>query len=494
MRLRVKILKFIAGRPIAILDEETAIRVNVHVNERIIILNDHKKIIAVVDTSKGSLLKKDEIAISNEVINALGLKEDDFVEVSIAEKPESLHIIKKKMDGGILKPEEIERIIKDIVNNALTEAEISYFVAAVYKNGMNDKETESLISSMVSTGKQLHFKGQVVDKHSIGGIAANRTTMIVVPICAAAGLTMPKTSSRAITSAAGTADVVEAIAKVEFTAEQIEHMVKKIGACMVWGGSLGLSPADDKLIQIERILSLDPKAQLLASVLSKKISVGSKYIIIDIPFGKSAKVSQVEGLQLKKDFEKFGKKFGLKLKCVLTKGDEPIGRGVGPLLEVRDVIKVLKREEDCPKDLEAKSLFLAGEIFELCGKAEKGEGEKLASAILDSGRAFNKFKEIIEAQSGKIPSEKEIQSRLGLFRKDFVAEKDSKITEISNKKINLIGSIAGSPMDKGAGLYLYHHVGDEVKKGEPLFTIYSESPARLKNAFELSEKVQPIVY
>ncbi|MEK6885485.1 MAG: thymidine phosphorylase [Nanoarchaeota archaeon] len=493
MRLKVKILRFLAGRPIAILDSRTATKINIHVGERILIQDHNNGIISVVDTSKGSLLKADEIAVSNEIVSALGLKEDELVEVSIAERPESAFLIKKKMDGDVLEKKNIFKIIKDIVDNALTEAEIAYFVAAVYKNGMNDIETKNLIDAMVSTGTRLKFEGRVADKHSIGGIAANRTTPIVIPICASTGLIMPKTSSRAITSAAGTADVIESIADVEFSAEQIEKIVHKVGACMVWGGSLGLSPADDKLIQVEKILSLDPKAQLLASVLSKKISVGSKYVLIDIPYGKSAKVDFKEAKILKKDFEKFGKMFGLKLNCILTIGDQPIGHGMGPLLEIRDIINVLQRRENV-SDLEEKAILLSAEILELCGKARKGKGEAMAKEILESGKAFEKFKEIIEAQNGKVPSVQEIEYRLGKFRHDIIAEFNLTLKSIDNKKMSFLATIAGSPMDKGAGIYLYKHVGETIERGEKIMTIYSESEARLKNTLDLYKKVKPIEF
>jgi len=493
MKLKVKILRFLAGRPIAILDDRTAIKINIHVGERIFIQNHSHNIISVIDTSKGGLLKSDEIAVSNEIVSALGLKEDEFVEVSIAERPESSFLIKKKMDGCKLEKQEILKVIQDIVNNALTEAEIAYFVAAVYKSGMNDEETKNLIDAMVSTGTRLKFEGKVADKHSIGGIAANRTTPIVIPICATTGLIMPKTSSRAITSAAGTADVIESIANVEFSAEQIEKIVHKAGACMVWGGSFGLSPADDKLIQVEKILSLDPKAQLLASVLSKKISVGSKYVLIDIPYGKSAKVNLKEGQILKKEFEKFGKMFGLKLKCVLTIGDQPIGHGMGPLLEMRDIINVLQRKQNIP-DLEEKAILLSAEILELTGKAKKGKGITMAKQILESGKAFEKFKEIIEAQEGKVPSVQEIEYRLGKYRHDIIAEFNVNIKSIDNKKMNFLATIAGSPMDKGAGIYLYKHVGEKIERGEKIATIYSESEARLKNSLDLYKRIKPIEF
>lgn len=491
MKLKVKVLRFLAGRPIAVLNQSTANRINVHVGERIELSKYADSIVSIVDVSK-DFIGKEEVAVSEEIIESLNIKENDEVEVSLANKPQSTLYIKRKMDGETLNKEEIHSIIKDIVENALTEAETAYFVAAVYKNKMTSLETEYLISSMVSVGKRLSFDGVVVDKHSIGGIAANRTTPIVVSICAAAGLTMPKTSSRAITSAAGTADVIESIARVEFNTEELKHIVKKTGACLAWNGILGLSPADDKLIQTERVLGLDPEAQLLASVLSKKIAVGSKYVLIDIPFGKSAKVTKERANDLKRKFEFFGKRFGLTLKCLLTNGEQPIGNGIGPLLEIRDVIKVLKREKDAPKDLEKKALILAGEILELSGKVKKGKGEQEAVNILNSGKAFHKFKEIIEAQSGKVPSFEEIQKKVGKFKKDIISDKNFKIKEINNKSMNLLASIAGSPMDKGSGIYLYHHIGDKIKKGDKLCTMYSDSKTRLENTLDLYNKLEPI--
>lgn len=493
MKLKIKVLSFSAGRPISILNASTASKINVHVGERILISKYGDNIISIIDVSR-NFIKSDEIAVSTEIIDKLKINEGDEVEVSLAQKPESTLFIRKKIDGIALSKEEIFHIIKDIVENALTEAEIAYFVSAVYKHGMNEAETKALINAMVSTGKKLNFTGKVVDKHSIGGIAGNRTTPLVVSICAAAGLTMPKTSSRAITSAAGTADVVESIARVEFSAEEIKKIVEKTGGCMVWGGSLGLSPADDKLIQVERILNLDPEPQLLASVLSKKISIGSEYVLIDIPYGKSAKVDRKKGKELKRKFEKLGKSFGLKLKCVLTNGEQPIGNGIGPFLEIRDIIKVLKNEISAPKDLKKKAIFLAGEIFELVGKARKGQGQKLAENLLVSGKAFEKFKDIIEAQSGKVPSIMDIEKKLGGKKKDILAQSNAVIKEINNKNINFLANIAGSPMDKGAGLYLHKHLGEKVKKGEKILTIYSESESRLSRALEFFNNLKPIVY
>ena len=301
---------------------------------------------------------------------------------------------------------------------------------------------------------------------------------------------MPKTSSRAITSAAGTADVMEAICKVNFSKEEIEKIVRKTNACMVWGGALGFAPADDKIIRVENLISIDPEPNLIASILAKKLSVGSKYVLIDIPCGKYAKVNKKQATELKNKFETIGKRFKLKLKCVITNGSQPIGNGIGPILELRDIISILKNQADCPKDLKNKALFLAGEILELCGKAKKDNGYKIAEGILASGKAFDKFKEIVEAQKGSISKNK---LALAKFFHVIFAEKSAKIAEIDNKKINLLARIAGSPNDKKAGLYLWRHVGEKIKKGDKLLTIYSSSDKKLKDAVDFYKKNKIII-
>ena len=298
---------------------------------------------------------------------------------------------------------------------------------------------------------------------------------------------MPKTSSRAITSAAGTADVIETIAKVEFSPKELRKIMSKVGAFMVWGGALGMVPADAKIIRIEKSLKIDPEAQLLASILSKKIAAGSKYILVDIPYGKNAKFSKQKALKLKKKFEKLGGYFRKKIKVVLTEGKQPIGNGVGPVLELIDVINILNPTKKGPKDLEDKSLFLAGQLLELTKKSKKGKGEDLARQILYSGKALEKFNQIIKAQGGNSK-----KLNLGKFKKEIFAKNSGKIREIHNKKINFLARVAGCPLDKGSGLYLHVHLNDKVKKGEKILTIYSESKPRLNGALNEYKKIKPI--
>jgi putative thymidine phosphorylase len=490
MELKVRLLKWAAGIPVAMVNHKTAQLMGIHENDRISIQKLSKKdgkFSTIVDIVE-KIVKENEIGISSEIKEIFGLENKQNVDINIAESPASLSFIKKKIDKKRLSKQEIEEIIKDIVSNSLSDPEIALFVSGMYENKMDFKETIDLINAFLESGERLSFPGKiVVDKHSIGGIPGNRTTPIIVSICAAAGLTFPKTSSKAITSAAGTADVIGAIAKVEFSEKELKNIIKKVGACMIWGGSLDLVPADSKIIRIEKMLKIDPRAQLLASIMSKKLAVGSKYVLIDIPYGKTAKVEKKGGLELKRDFEKIGRYFKLKLKVVLTKGDQPIGNGIGPLLELIDIIKVLNPSEEGPKDLEKKSLFLAGQILEMTHKAKKGCGINIAKEILDSGKAFEKFLQIIKAQKGSIK-----HLELGKFRKDMLVKSSGKISEIDNLKINLLGRIAGCPIDKSSGLYLHAHVNDRLKKGDKLLTIYAESKLRLLDAIKYYNKEKPI--
>ena len=337
---------------------------------------------------------------------------------------------------------------------------------------------------MVKSGYQLKLRGKVVDKHCIGGVAGNRTTPIVVSICASAGLKIPKTSSRAITSAAGTADVIEVIAKIDFSIKELKKILSKTNACFVWGGALGLAPVDDKIIKVERIVKIDSTAQLLASILSKKISVDSKYVLIDIPYGPSAKVTKGKAQKLKLKFLNLSKKFDLKLDVILTDGSEPIGYGIGPVLEIIDIINVLKISKDAPNDLREKCLILSGRLFELAGKAKKGQGKKLAKKLLDSGKAFDKFKQIIKAQKGSLKKE----LKPGKYSHVVLAKNKNKIKHIDNKLINSLARQAGCPEDKEAGIFFHKKAHYQIKKADKIMTIYATSKEKLKHAIKFYNK------
>lgn len=192
---------------------------------------------------------------------------------------------------------------------------------------MTTAETLGLTRAMANVGERLSWASPlIVDKHCIGGIPGNRTSMIVVPIVAAHGLIIPKTSSRAITSPSGTSDTMEVLANVDISAERMQAIVAKENAVLAWGGRVNLSPADDILISVERPLRIDTFEQMVASILSKKLAAGSTHLVIDIPVGPTAKVrSQQEAVRLRKLFEYVATHLGITVDIVLTNGSQPIG-------------------------------------------------------------------------------------------------------------------------------------------------------------------------
>lgn len=491
MKLKAKFIDWSAGLPVAMMNKKTASKMGVNTRGRISLKKDSKdapEYSTLVDIIEG-LVKEDEIAISKEMKEKMHVsKEGQLVEVNLTGSPNSLKFVKNKLENKRLSKKEVEEIISDIVSNELSQPETALFISAMYVNGMTFKETTYLIDSIIKKGHTLNLKNKIVaDKHSIGGIPGNRTTPLVVAICAAEGLTMPKNSSKAITSAAGTADTVETLTDVEFSVEKLEKIVKKTGASLAWGGSVGMVPADSKIIRVEKMIQLDPRAQLLASIMSKKLAVGSNHIIIDIPYGSTAKVTKKEAENLKKEFKKLAKHYDIEMEVVLTKADGPIGKGIGPVLEMKDILGILDPEKKGPRDLEDKAVFLAGNLLEMSDKAEKGKGEQKARETLHSGKAFKKFEEIIKSQNGKI---EELEP--GKHKKEVYAGKSGKIKNIDNELVNLVARNAGCPADKKAGICLAVEKGEEVKKNQKLFTIFAESKSRIETARDFCDKHNPV--
>ncbi len=485
MKLRVKDLDITTGGIlIAILHKKDAKKLDLHSGDRVIVKDGGgREATCILDISESEkTVSEGSIGLFEEALAHLRVKHGSEVHVSFTGKPESVGHIRDKLLGKHLGYQELYHIVDDIVHDRLTDIEKTYFVAGGFTRGLNTRETVDLTKAMVRTGEKLKFPGTVLDKHSIGGVPGNRTTMIIIPIITAAGFTMPKTSSRAITSPAGTADTMECLARVELSRTEILHVVKKTGGCMVHGGAMQLAPADDKIIEIEHPLSIDAEGQLLASVMAKKYSVSSRHVLIDIPMGKSTKArTKKEAEHLREMFCLIGKKLGMNVKVIVTDGSQPIGRGIGPLLEAQDVLAVLRRDPSAPQDLKKKALMMAGILLEMTGKYKNGL--QTASEILDSGKAWKKMQEIIVVQ-GKVKKPK-----LGLYHFVVRSGSSGKVRVIDNELIAKIARIAGAPEDKGSGMYLQKHVHDSVKKGEELYTVYAETPQKLDLAVEfLREK------
>jgi thymidine phosphorylase len=207
------------------------------------------------------------------------------------------------------------------------------------------------------------------------------------------------------------------------------------------------------------------------------VAAGSTHILIDIPYGPYAKTKTIDtAKEMKTDFETLGKKLGVKVLVNLSDGSQPVGNGIGPALEAADIVKILKNEPDAPRDLKEKTLYLSGLIIEFDPKVKKGEGVEIARKILESGRAWERFKKICEAQGGLkgIPVAK--------FTQDILAKNGGKVVEFNNKKLSKVATLAGCPSQWAAGVYLYKHLNDKVEKGEKLYTIHSNSEGELNLA------------
>ena len=474
MNFQTSDLDMESDAPLALMNRADAEEMDVHPLDRIRISQDGKETtIAVVDITD-HLVEEGTLGLSK-VLEFSG-----EIQVDLAEKPESVSYIREKMDGKEWTEEQIHEIVEDIDKNALSDIEMGAYASAVYMEGLSVWESIQLTKAMVDVGDQLEWTTDTVaDKHSIGGVPGNRVTPIIIPIIAANGITIPKTSSRAITSPAGTADTMEAIADVSFPVERIKEIVEKTNGCLVWGGAVNLSPVDDKIIEAEYPLSLDPEGQVIASVLSKKRSVGSNHVIIDLPYGKGSKLGDIEAARdLGRKFKIVGSKLGMNIRCTITRGDQPIGRGIGPALEARDCLEVLKGEG--PDDLRVKSVELADALLDLCGE------EPNSDAMLDSGEALEKFRDILKEQNGDHEIEPE-DIEVGEFTADITADETGRVNNLANEDIGKVASRAGAPKDHGAGLYLHKKEGEPVENGETVYTIYAENEEKLEKAKERAE-------
>ena len=439
-----------------------------------------REIIATLNVIESDLLGIDEAGLSTWAWQALDATEGELIVVRHPPELASLADVRAKLYGETLNQAAFDAIIADIAAGRYADIHVAAFIAACAAAHMLDAEVVSLTRAMVGAGARLQWPQAIIaDKHCIGGLPGNRTSLIIVPIIAAAGLLMPKTSSRAITSPAGTADTMEVLSPVTHDLASMRRIVEREGGCIVWGGAVGLSPADDALISVERPLDLDSPAQLVASVISKKIAAGSTHAIIDIPVGPTAKVrSHVAARKLGDLLEHVGAKLGLAVQTIYTDGLQPVGRGIGPALEARDVLAVLRQSGDAPLDLRERALQLAGGLLEFCRAAREGEGYLAAEKLLDSGQAHAKFMAICEAQGG---FHEPTRAR---FTHVVVAERGGRIVDVGNRRLARIAKLAGAPKAPSAGIDLHVACWSRIEKGAPLFTLHAESPGELQYALD----------
>ena len=447
---------------------------------RVQVAHNGHAIVATLNVVTGDLLALDEAGLSEAAWRRLGARAGDAVALSHPPVLESLGRVRAKVYGERLGDADMRAIVRDIAAGRYADIHLSAFIAACAGNRLDLDETVALTRAMIDAGEHLAWRhAPVVDKHCVGGLPGNRTTLIVVPIVAAFGLTMPKTSSRAITSPAGTADVMETLTEVDLDVPAMRRVVEREGGCVVWGGAMRLSPADDILIRVERPLDLDSEGQLVASVLSKKAAAGSSHVVIDVPVGETAKVRSCEAAQaLSHRLMETGRAIGLTVHTVVTDGTQPVGRGIGPALEARDVLAVLRREAGAPADLRERALQLAGAVLEFAPGIAPGEGVRRARKILGDGRAWTKFEAVCTAQGGlRMPP-------VAAHTRAVTSARRGRVTAIDNRRLARVAKLAGAPRAPAAGLDLHVPLGTEVEAGQPLFTVHAEAPGELAYALD----------
>ncbi|MFC5271981.1 thymidine phosphorylase family protein [Adhaeribacter terreus] len=456
---------------------------------RVVVSFREVEIVATLNVVYSELIHHNEAGLSQIAMKRLNVQNGDLVRIDHLDPVNSLGLVRSKMYGNELAEEAYQQIIHDIVKGRYSNIEVAAFITACSANNLTIPEITGLTKAMIFSGKRLNWnKDMVPDKHCVGGLPGNRTTPIVVSILAAAGLTIPKTSSKAITSPAGTADVISTFTNANLTLEELQYVVQKENGCMAWGGGVHLSPADDLLITVEKALDVDSEGQMIASVLSKKVAAGATHVVIDIPVGKTAKVRSAEEAEvIRQKMEAVAAAINLKLKVVLTDGSQPVGRGIGPALEALDVLAVLRNEENAPEDLRERAVMLAAEMLEISGTVGQGQGKVRASEILLSGEAYQKFLRICKAQGGFR------EPVVGKFTFEVLSTVFGKVLEIDNRKLARIAKLAGAPKAKGAGMLFLSPLGREIQVGDVLFTLYAEAEGELEYAKEFLSNLNEVL-
>ncbi|MHA2174263.1 MAG: AMP phosphorylase [Candidatus Hodarchaeales archaeon] len=440
-----------------------------------------------------------EIGLSQVLMNKLGVTEGEAVNLQPVSRTvsKSFSLIKQRITqpGKYFTKNEIDQIISDITLDRMTPLEESVFITSQMLQEWSISEVEFLTNAIANSGQTINWGDTVIfDKHSLGGVPGNKVTLLIVPIIAAAGLTIPKTSSRAITSPSGTADTMEALGcDIEFSIDEMVDIANTVGGLIAWTGGLNIVPADEKIIRdVQYPLGIDPEPLMMASVLSKKVAMGVKFLVLDIPTGYGTKVPSMEvGKRIAHRFTDLGRLLGIRIESGITYGSSPVGNAIGPALEAREALESLIDPLSAPHSLLGKSTSLAGILLEMAGKAISGTGQEMAYELLNSGKAYAKFQEMLEAQNAD-KNVKPEDIEIARCSYDYIAPQNGWIVEIDNKVIGSAARAAGAPMDKKAGVFFYKKK-DSVKRGEKVFTIFASNEKKLATAeAELAKGELPV--
>ncbi|WP_379128932.1 pyrimidine-nucleoside phosphorylase [Paenibacillus sp. sgz500958] len=430
----------------------------------------------------------------------------------------AVDIIQKKRDGGELTREEISYLIQGYAKGEIPDYQISAWAMAVYFQGMNARETGDLTMEMAMSGDQVDLSpiaGIKVDKHSTGGVG-DKTTVVLAPLVAAAGVPVAKMSGRGLGHTGGTIDKLESISgfSVEMDRERFFAQVGEIGAAVI-GQSGNITPADKKLYALRDVTATVESIPLIASsVMSKKIAAGADAIVLDVKTGSGAFMKTLDrSIELAEAMVAIGTHLGRNTVAVISDMDQPLGFGIGNALEIKEGIETLKGQG--PKDLEEVCLILGSQMLVLGGKAQnEDEARSILKAHIADGSALEKFKQMVGAQGGDV-SQVEAPETLpaAASRIEVKAAESGYIEAIQAEEIGVAAMLLGagretkeSVIDLAVGIHLSKKVGDAVEDGETIAVLHvnnaseskiKEAQSKVLEAYRISAvpvDEQPLVY
>ncbi len=402
-------------------------------------------------------------------------------------------VIHKKREGQELTEGEIREMIRDYVDGTIPDYQMSAMLMAICFRGMSDGELTAMTMAMRDSGDIVdlsEIQGVKVDKHSTGGVG-DKTTLVVAPVVAACSVPVAKMSGRGLGFTGGTLDKLESIPgfRVFLSREEFFRRVSECGLCIA-GQTGDLAPADKLLYALRDVTGTVDSIPLIASsIMSKKLAAGSDKILLDVTTGSGALIKDMKGSrELAQRMVGIGRGAGKETVAMITSMEEPLGCAIGNNLEVKEAIAALRGQG--PEDLREVVLGLAGMMLALGKEISYEEGRKLAAEGLDSGRAFSKFKAMVEGQGGNMryieePERFETAAKM----RTVTARGDGYITKMDTEGIGVSAGILGagratkdSVIDYSAGILMKKKLGDEVKRGETVAELYAGEESLLQKA------------